>query len=143
MVSMAMMRVSSSLVGMTIAACHLVHLSIMWKMINLRTNRRSHSTCWLNLSAISVLHALLGPGLANSRQTVQVLTVLGIRSRTFWATPTRSRNRFMVCSEACHHRTWSLRNVRRIAASRFVRKTLITRPMSKLLQSWGFSGLSP
>ena len=142
-VSIAFINVSSSLFGITAAACHRVHLSNMWKMMCFPTNNRSHSTWWLNVSAISTLLALLGPGFIHSRQTLQVCTISGMRSNTLSATPTRSRNRRMVVSEACHHRTCSFRNVSRMALSFGVRKSLTTRPMSKSVQLCGFSGLSP
>ena len=142
-VSIALIRVSSSLFGTTTAACHRVHRSIMWKIMFLWTNNRSHSTCWLNLSDISTLQAVLGPGFVHSRHTRHVLTISGIRSRTRSATPTRCRKRFMVCSEACHHRTCSLRSESRIADSLLVLKMRTTRPMSKSLQLYGCSGLSP
>ena len=142
-VSMAFINVVSSLFGTTRAACHLVHLSSIWKMMNLCTNKRSHSTCWLNASASCTLQALLGPGLAHCRHTEQVLQISGISSSTRSATPMCFRKRVMVCSEACHHRTCSFRRDSRMAASRFVRKMRTTRPMSNLLQSWAASGLSP
>ena len=143
MVSMAFISVSSSLSGTTTAACHLVHLSSMWNIMYFRMNIKSHSTCWLKVSGSSRLHELLGPGLAQVRQTLHVCTVLGMRSNTFCDTPTRSRKRFITCSEACHHLTCNFRRVRRMAPSLLVLKRRTTFPMSKSVQSCGFSGPVP
>ena len=46
----------------------------------------------------------------------------------------------MVCSDACHQRTCSLRSDSCMAAGRLVRNNLTTLPMSKLLQSSAASG---
>ena len=108
------------------------------EMMFFRMNKRSHSTCKLKVSGNYVLHALLGPGLAHSRQTRQVCTTSGIKSRTFCETPTLSRNLFMVCSEACHHLVCNFLRDRRIAPSRVVRNSLTTLPISKLFQSLVF-----
>ena len=137
------MSVSSSLLGMTAAACHLVHRSSMWKMMCLCTKSKSHSTCWLNLSESSVLLTFAGPGRAHFRHVGQLCTTPGIMSRTLSATPTRSRNRRMVSSEACHQRTCNFLRVSRMAVSVLVRKTRTHRPMSKLVQSAGLSGVVP
>ena len=70
--SMARVSVSSVLSGTSLAACHRVHRSIMWKMMCLWMKSRSHSTCELKVSATSTLLALDGPGLAHSLHTWQV-----------------------------------------------------------------------
>ena len=141
--SMALMSVSPSLLGITTAACHREHRSSIWKMMYLWTKRRSHSTCWLNFSASSVLLTLAGPGRAHSRHTGQLCTTSGSMSRTLSATPTRSRKRRIMSSEACHQRTCSFRSVCLIAVSLLVRKIRTHRPMSKLVQSAGLSVLVP
>ena len=124
-------------------ACQRVHLHSTWKMMCLWTKTKSHSTCSLNLSGISTLHTLSGPSLTHSRHTLHVWTMSGMRCRTFSDTPTLSKNLFITCSEACHQRTWSFLRASLMAPSRLVRKSLTTRPISKLVQSLGFSGLSP
>ena len=112
-------------------------------MMCLPTNRRSHSTCWLKESANFVFKAVDGPGFCHSRHTEQVWQTSGIKSKTFWGTPTLSRTRFMVCSLACHHRTCSLRSGFRIERSLFALSTRTTFPMSKFDQSLGLSGFAP
>ena len=141
--SMALMSVSSSLFGISLPACHRVQRSSMWKMMCFPMKIKSHSTWVLNLSGSSMLHAVSGPGLAHSLQTRHVCTISGIKSLTFWDTPTRSRKRLMVLAEACHHLTCSFRSESRMALSLFVRNNRTTRPMSKFVQSSGRSGLLP
>ncbi len=70
--------------GMITPASHLVQRSRRCKIVNLWTKTKSHSTCWLKVSGRSMLHALLGPGFAQARQTLHVETVSGMRSSTFW-----------------------------------------------------------
>ena len=101
---------------------------------------RSHSTCLLKVSGISTLHTLFGPGAAHMRHTLQVSQISGIKSRIASGTPTRSRKRRITAAEACHHRTCSFLSVRRWAPTPPVLKSRTTRPISKLVQSDGFSG---
>ncbi len=68
-VSIAFINVGADLSGMTWAASQRMHLSSMWKTMNLWMKTKSHSTWRLNVSGRSTLQALLGPGLAHSRQT--------------------------------------------------------------------------
>ena len=49
----------------------------------------------------------------------------------------------MASLDACHQRTWSFRSVSRWAPDPPVRKSLTTLPMSKSVQSDGFSGFVP
>ena len=80
--SRASWMVVDSLSGMTIAACHLVQRSSMWKMMLFLMNKRSHSTWLLKVSAISVEQILSGPGLDHCLQTRQVCTISGMSSNT-------------------------------------------------------------
>ncbi|MFM7988393.1 MAG: hypothetical protein ACKPKO_54685, partial [Candidatus Fonsibacter sp.] len=79
----------SSLDGTRHAACQRAHRSIKWNMMKLKTNIRSHSTCWLKLSANSTLATLAGSGRLHARQLAQVPTISGIRSHTCLGTPAR------------------------------------------------------
>ena len=107
------------------------------------TNKMSHSTCSLNLSGMLRLLALLGPGLCHSRQTRHVSQICGIYSKTFSATPARLSSCVICLALACHQRTCSLRNVARMADSLSVRSSLVTLPISKVVQSPALTGLVP
>ena len=141
--SKAFINVSSVLSGISLAACHLVHLSNMWKIMCLSTSIRSHSTWVLKVSAISTEHAFAGPGLCHSRQTRQVYTISGMSSNTSLFTPTLSRNLCMVDSEACHHLTCNFLRVGLMAPGCGVLNNLTTPPISKFVQSVGLSGFEP
>ena len=65
--------------------------------------------------------------------------MLDILSIVTCETPTFSRKRFIVNSEACHHRMCSFLRTRRIAPSRSVRSSLIDLPTLKSNHEFGLS----
>ena len=66
----------------SLAACHLMHLQIMWNTIFFLKKQRSASTCSLNLVDSEDVDTGCGDGRVQVRQTPWVSTVLSTKSMT-------------------------------------------------------------
>ena len=79
---MAASIVEVSLLVISLAACHLMHLQIMWNIIFFLKKQRSASTCSLNLVDRDDVDIGCGADRVQVRQTSQVSTMLSTRSMT-------------------------------------------------------------